>query len=143
MEKSPLLVAFDGSDHSMLALKEAVQLSEMIDCRIVILNVQPNLNSLHTGLFFSKADMDEYSKEQGEKAIKKAENYLKDQHILYEKLIEIGYPIQVICNVANEIKAKYIVVGSRGLGPIKGQFLGSVSNGILFQASCPVLVIKK
>jgi nucleotide-binding universal stress UspA family protein len=34
------------------------------------------------------------------------------------------------------------VIGSRGLGGIKGFFLGSVSDRVADKASCPVLIIK-
>lgn len=38
--------------------------------------------------------------------------------------------------------ATMVVVGSRGLGPIGGTMLGSVSRGLLHHAQCPVIVTK-
>src|SRR5699024_12300039 len=35
-----------------------------------------------------------------------------------------------------------LVVGTRGLGPVLGSLLGSVSRGILHDAGCPVAVIR-
>ncbi|MBQ1615172.1 MAG: universal stress protein, partial [Selenomonas sp.] len=35
-----------------------------------------------------------------------------------------------------------IIMGSRGLGIVKGVLLGSVSQYIVEQAKCPVLVVK-
>jgi len=33
-------------------------------------------------------------------------------------------------------------MGSRGLGPLKGIFMGSVSSYIVSHAKCPVLIVK-
>lgn len=47
-----------------------------------------------------------------------------------------------ILHVAEEIKADLIIVGTRGLGPLRGAILGSVSHSLIEKAHCPVLVVK-
>ena len=51
-----------------------------------------------------------------------------------------GDPAQAICQLATDLAAQAIVVGSRGLGGLKRAFLGSVSDHILRHAPCTVLV---
>jgi nucleotide-binding universal stress UspA family protein len=46
-----------------------------------------------------------------------------------------------ILTEAEDIGATAIVIGSRGLGALKSVFLGSVSRGVLRDASCPVIVV--
>ncbi|MBR6268720.1 MAG: universal stress protein, partial [Selenomonadaceae bacterium] len=42
----------------------------------------------------------------------------------------------------DSMEADLVVMGSRGLGVVKGVLLGSVSQYIVEQSKCPVLVVK-
>ena len=59
-----------------------------------------------------------------------------------EAFSETGSPAVVILDFATSNNADLIVMGSRGLGIVKGVLLGSVSQYIVEQARCPVLVVK-
>ena len=52
-----------------------------------------------------------------------------------------GHAGQVICNLAAELDASSIVIGSRGRGGIKRAVLGSVSDHVVRHAPCPVVVV--
>jgi nucleotide-binding universal stress UspA family protein len=52
-----------------------------------------------------------------------------------------GSPADTIAEVAEEVRADLIVCGTRGLGFVKGAFLGSVAQRLMHVAPCPVLVI--
>ena len=53
-----------------------------------------------------------------------------------------GRPAGVIVDHAAESRAELIVIGSRGLGPIRSMLLGSVSAEVADHAPCPVLVVR-
>lgn len=53
----------------------------------------------------------------------------------------VGIPEVQICKEAEEQQVGLIVMGSRGLGPITGKILGSISNGVLKNSPCPVTII--
>ncbi|MDF3301510.1 universal stress protein [Streptomyces tropicalis] len=52
-----------------------------------------------------------------------------------------GHPVEVLTEAAEH--ALGLVVGSRGLGGFGGMMLGSVSQGVLHHARCPVLVVPR
>jgi len=48
---------------------------------------------------------------------------------------------ELIASIAAEHDARVIVVGTRGQGRLAGALLGSVAQGLLHKAACPVLVV--
>lgn len=53
-----------------------------------------------------------------------------------------GQPVEVISDLIEELGIDLTVVGSRGLGSIKRLVMGSVSEGVIDLAACPVLVVR-
>jgi nucleotide-binding universal stress UspA family protein len=53
----------------------------------------------------------------------------------------MGSPAETIVSMAEEQKADLIVMGARGLGPVKERLLGSVSHRILTLAHCATLIV--
>ena len=59
-----------------------------------------------------------------------------------KEAFEVGSPGPAILSVAKKNNADLIVMGSRGLGPLKGLFMGSVSSFVVTHAACPVMIVK-
>jgi nucleotide-binding universal stress UspA family protein len=55
--------------------------------------------------------------------------------------IEMGDPVHELRERASREHVRLLVVGSRGRGPIRQTFLGSVSAALAASAPCPVLVV--
>ncbi len=58
--------------------------------------------------------------------------------------IVLGHPGQsahAVAEFAREHDADVIVVGTRGLGPVHGLLVGSVTHRLLHTAPCPVLAV--
>jgi nucleotide-binding universal stress UspA family protein len=56
-------------------------------------------------------------------------------------LREGGVAPQIVA-LAEDIRAGLIVLGSRGLGPLKRALMGSVSDSVVRHAHCPVMVVR-
>ena len=67
---------------------------------------------------------------------------LRAPGLIVRRAVVIGRPASVILDEALALRAELIVVGSRGLGPIKSMLLGSVSDEVVDHAPCPVLVVR-
>lgn len=52
-----------------------------------------------------------------------------------------GPEAESILRAAEKSKADLIVMGTRGLGALKGLLVGSVSRKVIHYASCPVMVV--
>jgi nucleotide-binding universal stress UspA family protein len=60
-----------------------------------------------------------------------------------ERRVVHGDPAERLAEIADDVDAELIVVGSRGRGAFKSAFLGSVSNSLVGIARCPVLIVPR
>lgn len=70
-------------------------------------------------------------------------NYFPDGKIDITLLVKAGSSSQVIIEIAQEWNADLIVVGSHGRGFWGRVMIGSVSDSIVHNAPCSVLVVRK
>lgn len=153
-----VVVAYDGSDHALAAVKKAAELVKDdagAKLHLVFVTTHPNAQlpaNFNSASFdpqqylLSVEDiMNLYNKtieEETEKVREGIGSVLDD--LGDRAAIEVipGYtPAADILSYAEKVDADLIVMGSRGLGAIRG-VLGSVSYAVLREASMPVLVIK-
>jgi nucleotide-binding universal stress UspA family protein len=57
--------------------------------------------------------------------------------------VRTGQPFQEICQLAREIHAGLIVIGTRGQSGLKRILLGSTAERVVRFATCPVLVVRR
>ncbi|MBP2639077.1 MAG: putative universal stress protein [Firmicutes bacterium] len=139
--KKGLLVPFDGSPNAVEALHLAVTLAKALGEKLIVLNVQPSFHTIHTKLFFHESDLREYQQKLFHEMMETAEPMLKSSGVNYEQKLRIGDPRQQIIAEAKDAKIRMIVMGSRGMNPIVGGVLGSVSYGIVNAAVCPTTIV--
>jgi nucleotide-binding universal stress UspA family protein len=76
------------------------------------------------------------------KALARATPFADERHVPYETELMEGSPAQLILDLARRREVDLIVVGSRGLGAVKGALFGSVSSEVVHNADRPVLVAR-
>jgi nucleotide-binding universal stress UspA family protein len=59
-----------------------------------------------------------------------------ETHLLQEP------PVDAVLDLCEELEPGLVVLGSRGLGPLRRLLVGSVSEGVVHHARCPVLVAR-
>jgi len=85
--------------------------------------------------------LEQSMREDGERLLDRVQSLLPMHAGPSTKQLRMGSPVEVIVSVAQEQKADLIVMGARGLGPVKERLLGSVSHRILTLAPCATLIV--
>jgi len=85
--------------------------------------------------------LEQSMKEDGERLLDRIQSLLPMHAGPSTKQLRIGSPTEVILSMAEEQKADLIVMGARGLGPVKERLFGSVSHRILTLAPCATLIV--
>ena len=85
--------------------------------------------------------LEQSMREDGERLLDRVQSLLPMHAGPSTKHLRIGSAAEVIVSTAEEQKADLIVMGARGLGPVKERLLGSVSHRILTLAPCATLIV--
>ena len=75
------------------------------------------------------------------KLLETAKTLFEDQGINAQTMHKEGKPAFIICDVADEIEADLIIMGSRGMGITEEGIADSVSNRVINLSPCPVLIV--
>jgi nucleotide-binding universal stress UspA family protein len=135
-----ILVPLDGSEHSIRALKMAVQIAQKFNGKITLVHVYSI-----GGFAISPTPVHafiEAIRKVGAGILADGEKKVNAEEVHVESLLLEGHAVEQIVKTCREGKFDLIVMGARGLSKIKEMLLGSVSDGVTRHACCPVLVVK-
>ncbi|MBI5315077.1 MAG: universal stress protein [Nitrospirae bacterium] len=85
--------------------------------------------------------LEQSMREDGERLLDRIQSLLPPHAGPSTKQLRIGSPAEAIVAMAEEQKADLIVMGARGLGPVKERLFGSVSHRVLTLAPCATLIV--
>lgn len=144
----PILLCTDGSHQALGALSAGLDLLGR-DHHLVLVSVMdaPDEGSLagsgHAGPEMSLQEHDDrvaQARAEAESAIGRTQSEVALPGA--EVRVVPGEPGPVICQLAAELSAQAIVIGSRGRGGLKRMVLGSVSDYVVRNAPCSVVVTR-
>ncbi|WLD82220.1 universal stress protein [Selenomonas dianae] len=120
-----ILVPVDGSVGGCKAVDEALYFAEKCDAELDFVYVASNINKdIPSHIVFDRI-WEKLSESR------KARKHVKSGHVA-----------RSILEVADEAGSDMIIMGSRGLGLLKGVLIGSVSQKVIEEAKIPVMVVK-
>ncbi|WP_018933038.1 universal stress protein [Gracilibacillus lacisalsi] len=134
-----ILLAADGSDHSIRAASHAVKVAQIDQGKIDIVYAVDGKTSKEDVLH--GLDKYEVKKERQEKLLPVIE-VIEEAGLECETHVVHGEPGPAIVDFANRNEYDFVVVGSRGLNQVQTMILGSVSHKIAKRVHCPVLIVK-
>lgn len=135
-----ILLAVDGSENSLRAVKEAVKLASLVkDAEVTLLYVIDHKDDENDELHDTAAVEFELARQR---KIQPARDALEKEEIFYRVEMMYGMPAQTIIELANERNFDIVIIGKRGLNKMQKMIMGSVSQKVANEADCPVLVVK-
>jgi nucleotide-binding universal stress UspA family protein len=129
-----ILFPIDQSRESREAAEVVLQLAKFHQSqRIILLSVIEDPANPQGQGTVSEAQVTEL--------LSSAQALFTQQGLPVETSTRSGKPAFVICDVADEIGAKVIVMGCRGVGLTEEGMADSVTNRVINLAPCPVLIV--
>ena len=145
-----ILLATDGSKEAKLAFASASDLSEKTgsELHIVYVGHMPLVSYESPGATTLDPDLQRRIHEGAEQEARTMLEELvrrvgQSDGEVAEIHARLGRPDAEIVGLADELGAGLIVLGSRGLGPLRRALVGSVSDSVVRHAHCPVLVVRE
>ena len=153
-EGMKILIAYDGSEHSMHALNQGASLANITDSVIIILSVIPRIimpllpaegmGASPTSMEHTSNEFQQQMKSFYAESLEKARREISEEYpeLEVETQLREGKPSSTILEMTDTGDIDLIVIGSRGLGGVTEWLLGSTSRKVVGSSKIPVLVIK-
>jgi nucleotide-binding universal stress UspA family protein len=134
-----ILAAVDGSESSLVALREACRLSRSERGRLVVVAVAPRYEG-DLGLIGVKNIRDLIVEPCG-KAFAESEKIALAEGLRIETVFEVGEPHERIIATANAEECDLIILGAGRRGTLARMVLGSVAAKVIAESGQDVLVV--
>lgn len=153
-----ILVAVDHSSQATAVFEQALELAQKNNAHLKVLHcVNPQGEGEIAPLMGTGVGLDpaggkmvlslqqerlQQEKERAQHLLKSYCRQATELGIVAESDCKIGEPGTLICEIAKSWPADLIVIGRRGRKGLAEIFLGSVSNRVVHNASCSVLIVQ-
>ncbi len=146
-----ILVPTDESDHARKAVTLAADLAQKYGARLIALHVMtpswsdrvPEELRSYAKAEHIQATEREILESVGQQILRRAETLALEEGLeQIETLLEVGDVAATVLAVAQRQNVDLIVMGSRGLGGMKGLLQGSVSHKVNAHSPCSCITVK-
>ena len=132
-----ILVPVDGSDPSVAAAEEAIEIARRFDAHLSLVTAievpEPPDSEVVTGSDRRSLD------EETARAIERLETHAADAGVAHETIVERGIPHDVISAAVADLRADMVAMGTHGQTGVERVLLGSVTERFLRTSTVPVL----
>ncbi|HEB76253.1 MAG TPA: universal stress protein [Nitrospirae bacterium] len=134
-----ILLATDCSVKSESAAKTALEAAGTFGSILTILSV---ISSNEEVQIHAPALLDRLTEER-RAHIRRLVEQARDMGVRAEGIVREGAVPDILVEVAGDVRADMVIMGSEGRTGLQRLFMGSVAGSIVNRVSCPVLVIKE
>jgi nucleotide-binding universal stress UspA family protein len=138
MDIRRIVVGLDGSEHSQRAAEWAASLATSIDAEVVGVHA---LGLLHRTPGGELVPSDTHRDEIRDQLETSWCAPFRAASVAYRAELREGNPVTTMLELADDVDADLLVVGSRGVGGFPGLLLGSTSTQVAQHARRPVVIV--
>jgi nucleotide-binding universal stress UspA family protein len=135
-----ILLATDGSREAELAATTAADLANSTNSELHVLHVGEFVPTFLAQTEIEPAELERKARELLDDRVKRIE---EAGGTVREAHLRLGEAHEEILELAEDIGAGLIVMGSRGRGRIRRALMGSVSDSVVRHAHCPVTIVRE
>jgi len=138
LDWSRILVAADGSASSEAAVDKAISIAQDHGSRIIAVSVAKTDEEM----IALAPEHIQYLVEKGLKYLEAVKKRCEEKGVAIDTFVREGEPHAQIINLADEVGATIIVMGTHGRKGIGRLLMGSVTERTIGYAKCPILIIR-
>jgi nucleotide-binding universal stress UspA family protein len=135
-----ILLATDGSREASLAATTAVELANSTNSELHVVHVGEFVPTLLAQTEVEPARLQREAQQILDEQVRRVEEAGGD---VREAHLRLGRADEEIVELAHDMGAGFIVMGSRGRGRIRRALMGSVSESVVRHAHCPVTIVRE
>ncbi len=139
-----LLIAIDGSNNALDALRYAAKLAQdngPLELHLITVLPEPVIYG-EIEVYVSRQEMEKMQREHGAELLAPATAILKAAGLPHTTEVVIGDIAPTISRRANELRCDGIVMGTRGMGAMGNMVMGSVATKVVHLTALPVTLVK-
>ena len=139
-----ILLATDGSAEAQLAGRTAADLAQRTDSELHVTTVGAGVPISATTSPAHFEDVLRENRRQAKEVLEQqVESIEESGGAVKETHLREGRTEEEIVELAEEIEAGLLVMGSRGHSRLRRALMGSVSDAVVRHAHCPVTIVRK
>lgn len=139
--KNKIIVPLDFHEQSMIALEQTRGIARFMNAEVIILYIIESTDII-TSMFMKedqqKRIYSEVENKLNELAVSTSEKFGQPVSVRIEK----GKVYEQILKVADEVKARFIIMGKNDVDDGYKKFIGSNTSHVITNSDCPVITIK-
>ena len=141
-EYSKILVPVDGSNEARLAFEKAIEVAKRNRAQVLIAHII-DTRVLQTPTGF-EGNFNEEIQRQTENLFQEYRQYAQEHDFNdIDFILEYGSPkVYISKNIPKDYQIDLIMMGATGLNAVERLFIGSVSEYVIRNANCDVLVVR-
>jgi nucleotide-binding universal stress UspA family protein len=140
-----VLVAIDGSENSLRALRHLLSITDSKQLHVHLLSVADPVRmrevALRSTLTQTRA-VEEAHEQDALELLQGARAILTQGGVSHDAHAKVGPAAETIVSFARDYHCQLIAMGTRGMGAVASFMIGSVANRVVHLTDLPVLLVK-